>query len=444
VFLFPDRLSHIATLLLCAFCGCMATHLQKVEVPHALYARGELDQAAENLTKQLKRPGYRKDVLKLDLATVELARGNADAAESLLREVRDRLDEHSQSDVMESATMLMTDDASRAYAGTGYEQVMVRVLASLTNLMRDGGDAEAYSLQAIEHQRLLAERAGEGGVSVPQGLFQPVAVAPYLRGVLRENTYHDYDDATRAYQMVAAICPQFQLAAADIQRASEGMHSYPDHGVLYVFALVGRGPVREPKPATVTSDALLVADRIVSAIGRTALPPTIAPVMIPTVVIPFGEALSVTVSVNGQPLARTETITDVGQLAIDTDEAERPRVIARAVSRRVLKKAAVYAAKEGSGVRHPLADLGMMAAGVAWEAVERCDTRCWGLLPREIQVARLELPVGDHEIGVSAVSPYHPWGTPQMSTPVRITNGRNTYLIAIAPDDRVIAAPCSH
>ena len=36
-------------------------------------------------------------------------------------------------------------------------------------------------------------------------------------------------------------------------------------------------------------------------------------------------------------------------------------------------------------------------AGIAWEATEAADTRCWGLLPEKIQVLRIELPAGRHQ-----------------------------------------------
>ncbi len=260
----------------------------------------------------------RREVLQLDLATVELARGNVQSAETMFRDLRDRLDHNSQSDAVESLSVLVTDDASRAYAGTGYEQVMIRVMASLASLMRDGGDAEAYALQAIEHQAALAERAGQDGVEVPAGLYQPVAVAPYLRGLLRESSLHDYDDASRAYRLVSELRPNFQLASFDIQRASAGVHSHPGHGVVYVFALVGRGPVREPQEAEVTSASLLVADRIMSAVGKHSLPPTLAPVMIPKVVVPYGEASAVQIALDRKIVAQTETVTDVAQLAYST------------------------------------------------------------------------------------------------------------------------------
>ncbi len=251
---------------LLAATGCVSTHTKKVQSCHEYFARGDFDTSAEELRKQLKWPGRRKEALKLDLATVELARGNAKESEALLRELRDRLDENDQADAVESLSVVVTDDASRAYTGTGYEQVMVRIMAALASLMHDGGDAEAYALQAIEHQRHLAERAGKDGVEVAAGLYQPVAVAPYLRGVLRESSLHDYQDAARSYQLVSEIQPAFKLATYDIQRASGGVHSDPGHGVVYIFALVGRGPIREPQEAEVTSASLLVADRIMSVV----------------------------------------------------------------------------------------------------------------------------------------------------------------------------------
>src|SRR5688500_3440388 len=45
--------------------------------------------------------------------------------------------------------------------------------------------------------------------------------------------------------------------------------------------------------------------------------------------------------------------------------------------------------------KHSLAGLGFDALGVAWEATENADTRCWSLLPDKIQVVRLELPAGE-------------------------------------------------
>ena len=42
----------------------------------------------------------------------------------------------------------------------------------------------------------------------------------------------------------------------------------------------------------------------------------------------------------------------------------------------------------------PALDILMTLGGIAWEASEAPDTRCWGLLPEKIQVLRIEAPVG--------------------------------------------------
>ena len=44
------------------------------------------------------------------------------------------------------------------------------------------------------------------------------------------------------------------------------------------------------------------------------------------------------------------------------------------------------------------ANLGVDLLGVAWEASERADTRCWALLPDQIQVLRVELPAGQQRV----------------------------------------------
>jgi hypothetical protein len=74
--------------------------------------------------------------------------------------------------------------------------------------------------------------------------------------------------------------------------------------------------------------------------------------------------------------------------------------------------------------------------GVAWEATEAADTRSWSLLPDRIQVLRVELPVGSHQVALEAVGPYGA-GAPE-AAPVTITDGRNSYLLANFPDSHLV------
>jgi hypothetical protein len=185
--------------------------------------------------------------------------------------------------------------------------------------------------------------------------------------------------------------------------------------------------------------ALLVADRIVSAVGDQTLPPTIAPIKVPKVVASHNVIGSVGIDVDGQPAAKTQTITDVTAMAVSQGEAIHDQIVGRAVARRVLKKASIYGVKEFSGVeKHSLAGLGFDALGVVWEATENADTRSWSLLPDKIQVLRLELPAGEHRL---ALTPLEYNGRPhgeKTTQLVPVADGRNTYVLASFPGQRLV------
>jgi len=142
--------------------------------------------------------------------------------------------------------------------------------------------------------------------------------------------------------------------------------------------------------------------------------------------------------VDGQVRGTTETITDVGQLAVRQYEALRDHVLARAIVRRVVKKGIVYAGKDAFLQNDdPLVNFAIDVLGVAWEAAERADTRYWGLLPDKIQVLRLELPAGEHRIALQPIDRSRGIG-PAESTTIEIEDGRNTYVLASFPDRHLV------
>ena len=237
--------------------------------------------------------------------------------------------------------------------------------------------------------------------------------------------------------MVVSWQPDFVYGRQDLERAQHGRHSAPGNGVLYVFTLVGRGPHKVETLEIPSTVALLVADRILSNNNNYSLPPTIAPIKVPKVVVPNNNVSHVRVSVDRQPVGSTATITDVGRMAVEQYEAIYPRVIATAVVRRIVKKGIIYGTKEAVGAnRNSLFNVGLDVAGVAWEATEAADTRCWGLLPDKIQVLRIELPAGQHQISLAAAGTF---GVGREETQsVTIANARNTYMLANFPDSQLV------
>lgn len=424
----------LAICLVLATLGC-STHAQRLQQPRQLFYDNDIDSAHEQLEKLAERSWHGRDqtVIELDLAMADLVRGDPAAAEARLRQVRDRWDHLEQASAVESAASMLTDDQRRAYSGEDYEKLLVRTFLSLSSLMQDGVDAESYALQLLDKHEKLQVQAAERWGPVASNAYTPPAIGFYLRGLLREATLNNYDDALRAYELTAQYLPDPIFVQQDIQRVSQGVHSQRGNGVLYVFALVGRGPYKTEVAEYATSDALLIADRIVSMMGQYSVPPTLAPIKIPRIVSPPKQFDVISVSVGNQLAGFTLPLADLNDLAVKTYEAKLPEIMARAVARRVVKKGAVYFAKDQLQASAPLASLGMDAVGVAWEATESADTRCWGLLPREIQVLRLELPAGKHNLSFRPAAGGRPIGRGAEQT-VEIVDGRNTFVMSYWPD----------
>jgi uncharacterized protein len=429
-----------ATLLALAalVAGC-ATHADRLREIRSEFYAGNVETAGIQIDRYLKSYGREADCLKLDRAVVELAAGRPRQAEQLLREVRDSLDYLQQTSLAEQGGSMLTDDNITSYAGEDYERILIRDMLALTNLMSSGDDATAYALQGDDLQeRIIQAGTDETGQNFKLA-YKRVALGPYIHGMLREQTHMDYDDAARSWVKVCSWEPSFPYGRYDVERAVHGRHSARGNGVLYVFSLVGRGPYKEQHEETGATIAMLVGDRIFSYTGKHTLPPTIATIKVPKVVRAHQilSTRSVQVAVDGRAAGETATITDVGQLATQQYDAVYPRILAKAVARRMVKKGLIYGAKEGLKVsNNSLANIAMDVAGVAWEATETADTRCWGLLPDQIQVLRLELPAGEHQINLRALGGLGMDGEHQKT--VRIADGRNTYLLATFADGRLI------
>lgn len=427
----------LACFLLFASGGC-STHAHRLATPRHAFYSNNLDSAHAELSKLIQKPKNDATVIELDLAMVEALQGDLVSAENRLRAIRDQWDHLEKKSVLEEAASAVTDDSRRAYSGEDYEKLLVRVMLTMTSVLQDGVDAESYSLQTLSKLRDIQDRADERwGDEIDVTNYCVPPVAPYLRGVLREATWSNYDDALKFYQEASQLLPESPVFKADVERARSGVPCSPGHGVVYVFALVGRGPYKVETEATATQHALLIADQILSAVSKYSVPPTIAPVKIPEIVSPPRPFDLIGVEVNGTPITTTLPITDLNRLAVDSYDAKRTEVIGRAVARRVIKKGAVYAAKDHLDASANFTSLALDAAGVLWEASEAADTRCWGLLPREIQVARLELPVGTHSLNLEPIIQGGPIAS-GTTVEVNVLDANNTYVFGYWPTERPI------
>ena len=423
--------------------GC-STYADRLRGIRSSFYAGNVETASIELAKDTTSYSREAEVLKLDRAVVELTAGRPKEAEQLLRDVRDKLDYNSQSSLLEKAGSMLTDDTHTAYAGEDYEKILLRAFLALSNLMSGGDDAKAYALQVSDCQeRIIAAGADSSGKN-PKLSYKRIALGAYLAGMLEEANHLDYDDAARSWAKVCSWEPGFAYGRFDVERAAHGHHSERGNGVLYVFTLVGRGPYKVETIEPASTIAMFVSTAVISSAARHSLPPSIAPIKVPKVIAYPNSMSNVLVAVDQRAVGATATITNVSQLAVQQFQAIYPQIVVRAVLRRAAKEAILYGAEEGIkkgvGARNNstaamLVEIGGLLGGLAWQGSESADTRCWGLLPDQIQVLRVELPAGLHHVNLRANGAF---SLAEGEKNVQITDGRNTYLLANFADGRLI------
>lgn len=92
-----------------------------------------------------------------------------------------------------------------------------------------------------------------------------------------------------------------------------------------------------------------------------------------------------------------ETVEDVDALARYSLEQAMPGIMARATARAVVKYNTQHTAQESGSIAGLLMTITNLVT-------ERADTRSWTTLPQEIQLKRILLPVGEHQLQIQMLS----------------------------------------
>ncbi len=480
----------MAGFVLCLlFCGCQTAAKQHL-AGIARFDEGKPQQAAEALTLAAEKRGAELEIIAVDRGIAALMAGDAATSETLLRKTRQQMDFLSQKDVREQTQAVLTDDKAIAWAGREFEQRMVDNLLVLSSLMNDRGDAFAYATQVMnnvaDEAGVLAEDSAGGEVvavshsdstvpgptvpgptvpspAVPSPSVLPAAPPPpprlaanalsaYLSAVVHSENAMDSDVTNRALQQVAywqsdsVAVTSAQPVQNPVVMTGFGTQTSKGYGTVHVIVFAGRVTNWTSETAAPTSAALLLADQILSAVGDHSVPPTIAPVKIARPVHrgrvhPFStEVRFPGTDVKGRRLT-AKTIVDLNQVAWASYQHNRDQQLARAVARRIVKKGAVYAAKDQLAIAGDSgADFLLNLGGIAWEAMEKADTRHVHLLPERIEVAQASLPAGDHvvEIGSSTPPAYRSFANSASTQTVRVhvEDGRNTFILCFRPSDK--------
>jgi len=334
--------------------------------------------------------------------------GDYDASTRTLEAAKGQIEQLRALSLREQALSVTVNDATKAFIGEDYEQVMVNNFLALNYLER--GQLDAARVEALQVDVLLREKQQRTSKNNP---YQEDAFARYLTGIVYEDE-GEWSDAMIAYRKayeaynkqlkslgvaVPETLKHDLIRLADRMGIADEAKRYREEfkidqtlseaellerGEVVFVVNAGLAPLKREKAVTAPNPA---TGRIV----RVAVPEYRPRAH------PFAYARLSADSAS----ASTSRVENVEAIAMKTLDSAMPGITARAIARAIAKDSiAGAAASSGNNSNNSGAALLGLAVNLAGVFTERADTRSWFTLPGEIHLARLALPPGEYKLKV--------------------------------------------
>lgn len=361
----------------------------------------------------------------------------------------------------------MVNDRTLPYTGRSYERIMLLQQQTLNYLAK--GDYEglgvmvnnlAYQisqaekryqdeLEAVEKKRQDGNEKAYSAVDSMPAFQNQLAAMNRTAAELRnsfQNAYvyyfsgmyyesrQDWSNAYLAYKTALRLQPSCRTFQDDVRRLARRMQREEE---LKEFGLEAAAAAPQSLPDAGTVVFFYEQDYVDEKQSfQLAVPiPTHAGVTLVNITFPYypevtNRLVSLAIqSRRGQELAVTELACDLQRLAVKDLSEQMPGIITRMVIRATLKAVAGHEMQQQMGLAAGL------AATLAMALLEQPDLRSWLLLPRYAQVARLELPAGEHELALVPRSALNM----QQSISVPVSAGKITAVHIVGVPGRMIS-----
>jgi hypothetical protein len=300
--------------------------------------------------------------------------------------------------VTDTAASLTINDAVRAYKGPRYEQVLLHAYMAMNYLQLNEPDsARVEMLQADVKMMEWGEQPDEDPfVRYFSGMIYE-ALGENDQALVSYRKARDVYLTTRNEQLLEVplmlkkdllrlladqglsdeytrLKSEFGLAGFTPEKVSA------DFGELIVILNTGLAPIR-------TESAVMTFSSEVQGHVRVAFP------------VYSHEpkpAKKARLKISGKVLD-LEVVENIDRLARQALEEEMPIIMTRAIARAVVK----YRSQSSAQDQNALAGFLLTVTNLA---TERADTRSWTTLPQEIQMARVLVPVGQHNVSIEIVN----------------------------------------
>lgn len=338
----------------------------------------------------------------LNKAMLQRMQGDYAASNQTFEQAKQIIQTYSATSVTEQSAAFIVNDTTRTYIGIPMEQVMLHVYEALNYL--ESGDLDAARVEAMQVDvklRQLTQDSPESALSVDP-------FARYLAGMIFEDLREDsdamiaYRKAYEAYLEHESLYPVVipDSLKMDLLRMSRnmGLHEEhesfkfrfgitesdiidrdPSHGEVVLFFSNSLAPVKQEQSQA-------IVDPMSGILVRISLP----------YYLDHPNQISSASLTTGQYTSQTELVENINGIAHATLQAYMPAITARAIARALVK----YQMARQAGNRNDGNDVAGAIIMMMNFATERADTRSWLTLPAEIQMARLSLPAGKHDLEI--------------------------------------------
>jgi hypothetical protein len=340
-----------------------------------------------------------KDVVaSLDKGMLRRITGNYSGSNQIFEVAKQEIEKLYGFSVTENLASVTINETLRGYEGDRYEQLLLHAYMAMNYIQL--GNVDGARVEMLQADVKMMEWGDEP---------EEDAFLRYLEGIIYESL-GELDSALISYRKAYIVYkekggeqypPAPELIKKDLLRllASQGLWSeYKSYkkefnmaaykplktsknfGELVVILNNGLAPIRSEKAIHIFSSEVQQNLRIA----------------FPVYDHPRQRLYTPRVSIDNKQKT-LETVEDVDALARYSLEQAMPGIMARATARAVIKYNTQHNAQENSS----LAGLLMTVTNIV---TERADTRSWTTLPQVIQLQRIVLPVGEHQLRIELLN----------------------------------------
>jgi hypothetical protein len=345
-----------------------------------------------------KDPGQEEVISSLDKGMLRRINNDFSGSNQILEVAKQEIEQLYGISITENLAAVTINETLRGYEGDRYEQLLLHAYMAMNYIQL--GQADGARVEMLQANVKMMEWGDEP---------EEDAFLRYLEGIIYESL-GEQDSALISYRKAYTVYKekggsQYPLAPLAIKNdllrllAWQGLWSEyksykkefnmedyepvkasKDFGELVVILNNGLAPIRSEAAIPIFSSEVQQNLRVAFPVYKQAK-----------------KSLNACqVSVNDKQYMM-EAVEDIDALARYSLEQEMPGIMARATARAVVKYNTQHTANENSS----FAGLLMTITNLV---TERADTRSWTTLPQEIELRRVLLPVGEHQVQIQMLN----------------------------------------